>query len=84
MLGSGRKALTGVGASRRGWGVPLTPGGALLRGGGEAVEGENNGRAALGRQVCRAGGGWFWDGGREVAWGWATFLWFLGGAGVML
>lgn len=47
-------------------------------------EGENNGRAALGRQVCRAGGGWFWDGGREVAWGWATFLWFLGGAGVML
>lgn len=60
-------------------------GGVFLTKSGEAVgEGENNGRAALGRQVCRAGGGWFWDGGREVAWGWATFLWFLGGAGVML
>ena len=37
MLGGRRKALTGVGASRRGWGVPLTPEGALLRGGEEAM-----------------------------------------------
>lgn len=81
MLGERAKSADRCGASRRGRGVPLTLGGRFAAKGRRGCEGENNGRAALGRQVCRAGGGWFWDGGREVAWGWATFLWFLGEQG---
>ena len=70
--------LLGARERKRGavWGRPWDWGSAAALGNGVPRE--------KGGQVCRAGDGWPRDGGREVAWGWATFLWFLGGAGVML